>query len=103
MNPATESFRSALWLLPALLPPFLALVRHLGSGMRPSERVLIASALAPVALALPSLILVLAVRAPLGTSFWQSEFLWLVATLWPAGHSRREHEPRPDRGHGFPS
>jgi hypothetical protein len=38
------------------------------------------------------------------TSFWQSEFLWLVATLWPAGRSlRREREPRPERGHGFPS
>jgi len=104
MNPATDSFRGALWLLPALLSPFLALVRHLGSGMRPSERILIAAALAPVALALPALILVLAIRAPFATSFWQSEFLWLVATLWPAGRSlRREHEPRPERGHGFPS
>src|SRR6185503_15541275 len=104
MNPAAESFRSGLWLVLALLPPFVALVRHLGSGMRPSERILIGAALAPVALVLPAWILALAIHAPLGTSFWQSEFLWIVATLWPLGRAaRREHEPRPERGQGFPS
>ena len=105
MNPAADSFRTALWLLPALLPPFLALARHLGSGMRPTERILIGAALAPIGLVLPPLLLVLTVKATFASSFWQSEFLWVVATLWPTsrvpGHAQRE--PLPERGHGFPS
>ncbi|HYM80465.1 MAG TPA: hypothetical protein VEY91_03515 [Candidatus Limnocylindria bacterium] len=96
----------ALLALLALAPAAFALGRHLGRGMRPSERVLLATALAPVALALPAFLIALAARVPLAPSLWQTEFLWMVVALWPARRvlpSRSHREPRPERGQGFPS
>ena len=60
------------------------------------------------ALAVLALPLALIVRLPVDWCLWQSEFIWIVAALWPrsrpgAGHSMPAPEPLPERGHGFPS
>jgi hypothetical protein len=105
VTPGGEATRAALAIL-ALAPPAVALGRHLARGLRPTERALLGLGLAPATLALPAFLLVLLVRVPLGLAFWQSEFLWVVAALWPAGPERDpriRREPRPERGQGFPS
>src|SRR6185503_6005948 len=91
----------------ALVPPGVAMFRHPGHGLRLTERFLLALALAPFVLALPALILALAFRLPIDWCLWQSEFLWIVAALWPRAAKPAPGavtaEPLPARGHGFPS
>src|SRR6185295_939397 len=99
----TESARALAGGLLAFAPPAVALARHLARGMRPTERVLVGLALAPVALAVPASLLMRFAREPLAVSFWQTEFLWVVASLWLTGRARPHAEPRPERGYGFPA
>ena len=103
-----ETLRGVAMVIAALAPPAVAVFRHSSRGLRLSERVLLATALAPFALAAPALLLALIVRLPVDWSLWQSEFIWIVAALWPrsrpaAGHPASPPEPLPERGHGFPS
>jgi hypothetical protein len=105
MTSIGEAVRTALALI-AMAPPAVAMARHLARDLRPTERMLVGLALAPATLALPALLLALAVRLPLGVAFALSEFVWIAFALWPAGPptaSRVRREPRPERGHGFPS
>jgi len=99
-----ESARALAGGLLAFAPPAVALARHLARGMRPTERVLIGLALAPFALIVPALLLMRFAHEPLKVSFWQSEFLWVVASLWLTGPAKTDgREPFPERGHGFPA
>ena len=103
-----ETLRGVAIVIAALAPPAVAVFRHSGRGLRLSERVLLASALAPFALAAPALLLALIVHLPVDWCLWQSEFIWIVAALWPrsrpaAGQAAAPPEPLPERGHGFPS
>lgn len=100
-----EELRAVALLAAVLAPPAVAVFRHLGHGLRLTERFLIAWALAPVGLALPALALVLTVHLPLRWCVWQSVFLWAVAGLWPrsATAPAAPAEPLPERGQGFPS
>ena len=107
--------RGVAIMVAALTPPAVAVFRHPGRGMRLTERFLLAVALAPFALTVPAFLFAFFVRFPLDTCLWQSEFIWIVAALWPrsqprAGRSETEAaapvaapEPLPERGHGFPS
>src|SRR5262249_21616282 len=89
----------------AVAPPAIAIFRHLGRGLRLTERFLLALALAPFALALPALALALLAHLPLGRCLLPIDFDWSVLALWP----RRKQpiaptgEPLPERGHGFPA
>jgi len=103
-----EVLRAGALTCAALTPPAVAVFRHLGRGLRLTERVLLGLALAPLALALPALGLALAVDLRVGWCLWPSEFIWTVVALWP--RSRRDAtepgaaaEPLPERGHGFPA
>ncbi|MBI3540079.1 MAG: hypothetical protein HY076_07380, partial [Candidatus Eisenbacteria bacterium] len=98
----------------ALLPPAIAVFRHLGRRLRLTERALLGLALAPFALALPGLVFALVVpRVAIAQCFWQSEFIWAVAALWPrrpaammgpgAAPPPEITEPVPARGEGFPA
>src|SRR6185295_14484989 len=43
-------------------------------------------------------------HAPIDNCFWQSEFIWAVAALWPRRPAPAENaEPLPARGEGFPA
>src|SRR5262245_16877995 len=115
------TLRGVAMFLAALVPPGVAVFRHPGRGMRLTARFLLALALAPTALAAPALVLALALHLPPDWCLWQSEFLWVVAALWPRSKPRApaanatmdlstapapgsaEAEPLPERGHGFPS
>jgi hypothetical protein len=89
----------------ALTPPGVAIFRHLGVGLRLTERFLLALALAPFALALPALGFALLLRdMPVAQCLFQSEFLWVVIALWPRGaRPPAISEPLPGRGEGFPA
>jgi hypothetical protein len=104
----SETLRGVAIVIAALAPPAVAVFRHPGRGLRLTERVLLAVALAPFALALPALALALFVRLPVDWCLWQSEFIWIVAALWPRSRPGpvpqvAPPEPLPERGHGFPS
>ncbi len=105
-----DTLRGVALTIAALVPPAIAVFRHPGRGLRLTERVLLAVTLAPFALALPALVCAWFVRLPLDTCLWQSEFIWIVAALWPRArpgpHSETSApppEPLPERGQGFPS
>jgi len=100
-----EELRAVALLVAVLAPPAVAMFRHVGHGLRLTERFLLAWALAPFGLALPALVLVLTVHLPLRWCLWQSVFLWAVAGLWPrsAPAPAAPTEPLPERGQGFPS
>src|SRR5262245_17935199 len=100
-----EELRAVALLVAVLAPPAVAVFRHLGHGLRLTERFLLAWALAPVGLAVPALALVGTVHLPLRWCVWQSVFLWAVAGLWPrsAPPPTAPTEPLPERGQGFPS
>ncbi len=101
-----EGLRGVAMPIAALIPPTVAVVRHLGHGLRLTERFLLGLALAPLALALTALPLALFGRLPVDWCLWQSEFLWIVAALWPRsgpGPHAVPAEPLPERGQGFPS
>ncbi|MGH7730154.1 MAG: hypothetical protein ACRENJ_02790, partial [Candidatus Eiseniibacteriota bacterium] len=87
-----ETLRGVAFVIAALVPPAVAVFRHPGRGLRLTERFLLAAALAPFALTLPALLFALFVRLPLDTCLWQSEFIWIVASLWP--RSRRAAGPQ---------
>jgi hypothetical protein len=89
----------------ALAPAGVAVFRHLARRLRLTERVLLAIALAPFALAVPALAFALIVpRVTIGQCFWQSEFVWAVIALWPRRPAPPEiSEPLPNRGEGFPA
>jgi hypothetical protein len=115
------TLRGVAMFLVALTPPAVAVFRHPGRGMRLTERFLLALALAPMALGAPALVLALALHLPPEWCLWQSEFLWIVAALWPRSAPRAktpamatdlstapapgsaDPDPLPERGHGFPS
>jgi hypothetical protein len=98
-----EGLRAALLVPLALLPPGWALGRHLGRGLRPTERLLVGWALAPFGLVVPALALALAIGLPLRSGFWISELIWAVAALWiTAARPPAGAEPIPPRGRGFP-
>src|SRR5262252_1199618 len=115
------TLRGVAMFLVALAPPGIAVFRHPGRGMRLTERFLLGLALAPTALLAPALVLSLALHLPPDWCLWQSEFLWIVAVLWPRGTPRAKTpaaaadlsttpapgaaaaEPLPERGQGFPS
>jgi hypothetical protein len=114
------TLRGVAMFLVALAPPGVAVFRHPGRGMRLTERFLLALALAPTALTAPALVLALALHLPPDWCLWQSEFLWIVAALWPRSAPKARApaaaadlstvpapgaaaEPLPERGHGFPS
>src|SRR5262245_8106833 len=115
------TLRGVAMFLVALAPPGIAVFRHPGRGLRLTERFMLALALAPTALLAPALVLALALHLPPDWCLWQSEFLWVVAALWPRSKPRApaanatmdlstapapgsaEAEPLPERGHGFPS
>ncbi len=102
----SETLRGLGVVIAVLVPPAVAVFRHPGRGLRLTERFLLATTLAPFALAAPALVLALFVRLPLDTCLWQSEFIWIVAALWPRsapGSQAPPPEPLPERGHGFPS
>ena len=104
----SETLRGVAMVIAALAPPAVAVFRHPGRGLRLTERFLLATALAPFALAAPALLFAWFVRLPLDACLWQSEFIWIVAALWPgrargAGPQAPPPEPLPERGHGFPS
>ncbi len=102
-----EELRAVAMVAAALTPPAVAMFRHLGHGLRLTERFLLALALAPFVLALPTLGFALLVRLlPVGWCLWPVEFVWAVVALWPrrprpAGADPAE--PLPERGHGFPA
>jgi hypothetical protein len=100
-----EAARALLLTPLALLPAGCAVARHLGRGMRPTERFLIGLALAPLALGAPALALALGTGMPVGTCFWLAELLAITAALWPLGLRRApaDAEPLPERGRGFPA
>jgi hypothetical protein len=103
-----ETLRGVAIIILALVPPGVAVFRHPGRGMRLTERFLLGAALAPFALALPAFALALFVRLPVDWAMWQSEFIWIVAALWPRwqpkeGAPAPAPEPLPEPGHGFPS
>jgi len=104
----SETLRGMAMVIAALGPPAVAVFRHPGRGLRLTERFLLAVALAPFALAAPALGLALFVRLPVDWCLWQSEFIWIVAALWPERArgpvpQGLPPEPLPERGHGFPS
>ena len=76
-----DTVRGVVMALAALLPPGLAVFRHPGRGLRLTERLLLAVALGPFALAAPALLLGWVLRLPVDWALWQSEFLWVVAAL----------------------
>lgn len=115
------TLRGVAMFLAALAPPAVAVFRHPGRGMRLTERFLLGLALAPACLAAPALVLALTLHLPPDWCLWQSEFLWIVAALWPRSTPKAAApssaaavtpvttpvapggEPLPERGHGFPS
>lgn len=103
-----ETLRGVAVILAALVAPAVAVFRHTGRGMRLTERTLIAVTLAPFGLAVPAFVCAWFARLPLDTCLWQSEFIWIVAALWPRGRPAPPAtgvapEPIPERGQGFPS
>lgn len=105
-----ETLRGVAMIVAALVPPAVAVFRHPGRGMRLTERALLAVTLAPFGLALPALACAWFLRLPLDTCLWQSEFIWIVAALWPRARPAPgapapaiPPEPIPERGQGFPS
>ena len=84
----SETLRGVAMVIAALGPPAVAVFRHPGRGLRLTERFLLAVALAPFALAVPALSLALFVRLPVDWCLWQSEFIWIVAALWPRWRPR---------------
>ena len=101
-----EQLRAAA-MLAAVVAPGLALFRHLGRGLRLTERFLLAFALAPLALALPALALALPLHVAVARCLWPAEFIWLVAALMPrpsrAGAEAEVPGLLPERGQGFPA
>jgi hypothetical protein len=89
----------------AFAPPAIAAFRHLGHGLRLTERVLLAVALAPLALALPALALALLAHLPVARCLLPVVFNWTVIALWPRRRKTAAPpgEPLPERGHGFPA
>ena len=100
-----QDLRAVALAVLAVAPPTVAIFRHFGSGLRLTERFLLALALAPFALALPALPLALLVRMPIAQCFWQAEFFWTVLALWPRLKPALPaiSEPLPERGQGFPA
>lgn len=104
-----EELRAAVMMIAALTAPAVAVFRHLGQGLRPTERFLLGAALAPLALAIPALPLALFVGLPVGWCLWPSEFIWTVVALWPRmargtpASPAAPSEPLPERGQGFPA
>src|SRR5512134_3231202 len=96
---------AAVILVVALAPPGVAAFRHLGRGLRLTERFLLALALAPFALALPALALALFAHLPVGRCILPVEFNWTILALWPrrAQTPPPPGEPLPARGEGFPA
>ena len=100
-----EHLRAAA-MLAALVAPGVALFRHLGRGLRLTERFLIALALAPLALTLPALALALFAHLTVARCLWPAEFIGVVAALWPRrsrGAAPEAAQPLPERGQGFPA
>jgi hypothetical protein len=119
----SEELRPAAITILAFTPPAVAMFRHLGRGLRLTERILLGLALAPFALALPTLGLVALAKGlaafvekypgsplaplaniPLAQWILPVEFNWLVVALWPRRSAAVPvSEPLPERGHGFPA
>jgi hypothetical protein len=120
----SEGLRSVAITILALTPPAVAMFRHLGRGLRLTERFLLGLALAPFALALPALALALLGKAiasfiqkypgsplapfadlPVEQCLLPVEFLWLVVAVWPRSEPAvvPPAEPLPERGQGFPA
>lgn len=100
-----EHLQTAGLFVAALTPPAVAVFRHLGQGLRLTERFLLAVALAPFLLGLPAVALALIVNLPMRWCVWPSEFIWTVLALWPrfGGAAPAPAEPLPERGQGFPA
>ena len=77
-----EQLREAGILVLALAAPGIAVFRHLGRGLRLTERVMLGLALAPFVLGLPALALTRLAHLTLARSLWPAEFIWMVAAAW---------------------
>ncbi|NOT33356.1 MAG: hypothetical protein HOP12_04205 [Candidatus Eisenbacteria bacterium] len=89
-----EDLRAAFAIPAALALPALAIARHLGDALPKPDRWLAATAIAPLALGLPTLGLY-AVGVPLGASFWLVSFVALVLAMWPTPARAPDRAPEP--------